>query len=262
MSFSATGPLRVAALMCLALSTAGCATTGTRSPGDPFEPANRGVFAVNRAIDRAALKPAATVYSRYTPSWFRTGVGNFFNNLAVPSTAFNQVLQGNFVAAGQDTLRFVINTTLGWGGVLDVAEGAHLPEHDEDLGQTLGKWGVPPGPFLMLPLVGPSTMRDLPSVVAQRVLEPLFWFDIGNARWGSLALSVLDTRARFLPLDPTLDRVYDKYTFVRDAFLQRRLYQIHDGNPPEEPMDPELQQAIDEADANQADTEEPTPPAP
>jgi phospholipid-binding lipoprotein MlaA len=93
--------------------------------------------------------------------------------------------------------------------------------------------------------------------VAERVLEPLFWFDIGNARWGSLALSVLDSRARFLPLDPTLDRVYDKYTFVRDAFLQRRLYLIHDGNPPDEPMDPELQQAIDEAD-----TEEPPPPAP
>ena len=105
------------------------------------------------------------------------------------------MLQGKFVAAGQDTLRFVINTTLGWGGVLDVAAGAHLPEHDEDLGQTLGKWGVPPGPFLMLPLVGPSTVRDFPSVVAQRVLEPLYWFDIGNARWGSLALSVLDARA-------------------------------------------------------------------
>jgi len=252
----ATALLRVTAITCLALMMAGCATTETRSPGDPFEPANRGVFAVNRAIDRAALKPAATAYARVTPSWFRTGVGNFFNNLTVPSTALNQVLQGNFVAAGQDTLRFVINTTLGWGGVLDVAAGAHLPEHDEDLGQTLGKWGVPPGPFLMLPLLGPSTVRDFPSVVAQRFLEPLYWFDTGNARWGSLALSVLDARARYLALDPTLDRVYDKYTFVRDAFLQRRLYQIHDGNPPEAPIDPELQREIDEADA------EVPPPAP
>jgi len=256
MKLPATELLRVAAIAFLALTMAGCATTETRSPGDPFEPANRGVFAVNRAIDRAALKPAATAYARVTPSWFRTGVGNFFNNLTVPSTALNQVLQGKFVAAGQDTLRFVINTTLGWGGVLDVAAGAHLPEHDEDLGQTLGKWGVPAGPFLMLPLVGPSTVRDLPSVVAQRVLEPLYWFDIGNARWGSLALSVLDARARYLALDPTLDRVYDKYTFVRDAFLQRRLYLIHDGNPPEEPMDPEMQEAIDEANA------EMPPPAP
>ncbi len=256
MNLPATELLRVAALTCLAVLTAGCATTETRSPGDPFEPANRGMFAVNRAIDRAALKPAATAYARVTPSWFRTGVGNFFNNLTVPSTAFNQVLQGKFVAAGQDTLRFLINTTLGWGGVLDVAAGAHLPEHDEDLGQTLGKWGVPPGPFLMLPLVGPSTVRDFPSVVAQRVLEPLYWFDIGNARWGSLALSVLDARARYLALDPTLDRVYDKYTFVRDAFLQRRLYMIHDGNPPEAPIDPELQREIDEADA------EVPPPAP
>ena len=249
MKFPATQVLRVAALTCLASLTAGCATTGTRSPGDPLEPANRGVFEFNRAIDRAAVKPAAKAYAKVTPSWFRTGVGNFFNNLTVPSTALNQVLQGNFVAAGQDTLRFLINTTLGWGGVLDVAAGAHLPEHDEDLGQTLGKWGVPPGPFLMLPLVGPSTVRDFPSVVAQRVLEPLYWFNIGNARWGSLALSVLDARARYLALDPTLDRVYDKYTFVRDAFLQRRLYLIHNGNPPEEPMDPEMQEAIDEANA-------------
>ena len=256
MSFSATGPLRVAALTCLALLTAGCATTGTRSPGDPFEPANRGVFAVNRAIDRAALKPAAKAYVKVTPSWFRTGVGNFFNNLSVPYTAVNQVLQGKLVAAGQDTLRFVINTTLGWGGVLDVAAGAHLPEHDEDLGQTLGKWGVPAGPFLMLPLVGPSTVRDFPSVVAERVVQPLFWFNMGNAKWGSLALSAIDSRARYLSLDPTLERVYDKYAFVRDAFLQRRLYLIHDGNPPETPIDPELQREIDEADA------EMPPPAP
>ena len=256
MKLPATELLRVASIAFLALTMAGCATTETRSPGDPFEPANRGVFAVNRAIDRAALKPAATAYARVTPSWFRTGVGNFFNNLSVPYTAVNQVLQGKFVAAGQDTLRFVINTTLGWGGVLDVAAGAHLPEHDEDLGQTLGKWGVPAGPFLMLPLVGPSTVRDFPSVVAERVVQPLFWFNIGNAKWGSLALSVLDARARYLSLDPTLDRVYDKYAFVRDAFLQRRLYLIHDGNPPEAPIDPELQREIDEADA------EMPPPAP
>jgi phospholipid-binding lipoprotein MlaA len=137
-----------------------------------------------------------------------------------------------------------------------VAAGAHLPEHDEDLGQTLGKWGVPAGPFLMLPLVGPSTVRDFPSVVAERVVQPLFWFNIGNAKWGSLALSVLDARARYLSLDPTLDRVYDKYAFVRDAFLQRRLYLIHDGNPPEAPIDPELQREIDEANAEVA------PPAP
>ena len=262
MKLSTTGPLRVAALTCLALLLAGCATTETRTPGDPFEPANRGVFAVNRGIDRAALRPVARVYADRTPTWFRTGVGNFFNNLTYPSTALNQLLQGKFVAAGQDTLRFVINTTLGWGGVLDVAAGAHLPEHEEDLGQTLGKWGVPPGPFLTLPLVGPSTVRDLPSVVAERVLQPLYWFNIGNARWGSLALSVVDGRARFLPLDPTLDRVYDQYAFIRDAFLQRRLYLIHDGNPPETPIDPELQEAIDEADADEADTEKPPPPAP
>ena len=184
MKLPATELLRVAALTCLAMSMAGCATTETRSPGDPFEPANRGVFEVNRAIDRAALKPAAKAYVKVTPSWFRIGVGNFFNNLSVPYTALNQVLQGKFVAAGQDTLRFAINTTLGWGGVLDVAAGAHLPEHEEDLGQTLGKWGVPPGPFLMLPLVGPSTVRDFPSVVAERVLAAALLVQHGQRQVG------------------------------------------------------------------------------
>ena len=247
MNLPPRGLPRLVALVCVGALLAGCATTGQRTPGDPLEPMNRGVYKVNDAIDRAALKPTAKVYRDYTPSWFRTGVGNFFTNLGHPGTALNQLLQGKLLAAGQDTARFLINTTLGWGGVLDVASGAHLPEHDEDLGQTLGKWGVPPGPFLMIPGLGPSTVRDFPSSIATRFLEPLYWFNTGNAKWGSFALDLIDTRARLLALDPMLDRVYDRYGFIRDAFLQRRQFLIYDGNPPEEAVDPELQQAIDEA---------------
>jgi phospholipid-binding lipoprotein MlaA len=232
--------MRPAALAVLATCLAGCAATATRDPADPFQPMNRGVYRFNDSVDRAALKPVAVVYHDHTPSWFQTGVGNFFTNLTYPGTALNNLLQGKFVAAGQDTLRFVINTTLGWAGVLDVASGAGLPHHDEDLGQTLGKWGVPAGPFLMVPLLGPSTLRDLPSRFADTFLEPLYWFDTGNARWASLGLSVVDTRARLLPLDETLDGVYDKYAFIRNGFLQRRQYLIHDGNPPEEPLDEEF----------------------
>jgi phospholipid-binding lipoprotein MlaA len=241
------GLLRLAAITIAGTLLAGCATTGEPVASDPWQPMNRGVFAVNETVDRAALKPTAKAYKNYTPSWFRTGVGNFFTNLGHPATALNQVLQGNLLAAGQDLARFAINTTLGWGGVLDVASGAHLPEHDEDLGQTLGKWGVPPGPFLMIPLLGPSTVRDFPSSVVDRLLQPLFWFNVGNAKWGAFALNLVDTRARLLPLDATLEGVYDRYAFIRDAFLQRRQFLIYDGNPPEEPVDPELQQAIDEA---------------
>lgn len=232
--------LRAVVPALLGLVLAGCASTAARDPADPLQPFNRGVYRFNDSIDRAALKPVAVAYRDHTPSWFRTGVGNFYQNLTTPGTAVNNLLQGKPVAFAQDTLRFVINTTLGWGGVLDVASGAGLPQHDEDLGQTLGKWGVPAGPYLVVPLLGPSTLRDLPTRVATTLLEPLYWFDVGNARWGSLGLSIVNTRANLLPLDETLDGVYDKYGFVRNAYLQRRAYLVHDGDPPEEPLDEEF----------------------
>jgi phospholipid-binding lipoprotein MlaA len=246
-----------ATLAILALSLSGCATTGAPDPADPLQPMNRGVYSFNDTLDRAALKPVAVAYHDHTPSWFQTGVGNFFENLTYPGTALNNLLQGKVVAAGQDTLRFVINTTLGWGGVLDVASGAGLPQHEEDLGQTLGKWGVPAGPYLMVPFLGPSTLRDLPSRVADTLLEPLYWFDPGNARWVSLGLSLVDTRARLLPLDQTLDGVYDKYAFIRNGYLQSRQYDVYDGSPPEEPIDEEL---LDDSGAD--DGAGTTPPQP
>ncbi len=248
--------LRVVTLALLGLALAGCMTTSTPDPADPLQSMNRGIYRFNDSIDRAALKPVAVAYRDHTPSWFRTGVGNFFQNLSTPGSAVNNLLQGKPVAAAQDTLRFVINTTLGWGGVLDVASGAGLPVHDEDLGQTLGKWGVPPGPYLMVPLLGPSTARDLPTRVATTVLQPLYWFDTGNARWGSLALSIVDTRASLLPLDETLDGVYDKYGFIRNAYLQRRQFVVYDGNPPEDPLDDEFP---DEAADDELDGAPPPP---
>lgn len=239
--------MRWITLACAGALLAGCATSGARTPGDPFEPGNRDAYRVNETLDRVALKPVAVAYHDHTPSWFQTGVGNFYNNLTYPGTAVNDLLQGKLVAAGQDTLRFLINTTLGWGGVIDVASGAGLPQHQEDLGQTLGKWGVPAGPFLMIPLLGPSTMRDLPSRISETVLQPLYWFDFGNARWFSLGLSYVDTRARLLPVDATLESAYDKYAFVRNAYLQRRQFLVYDGNPPEEPLEePPLDDTTDE----------------
>ena len=229
-------------VLCCALALlAGCATTGERSPKDPWEPMNRGVYRFNDAIDRAALKPTARVYQTYTPRWIQTGVSNFFSNLAYPGTIVNQILQGKLVAAGQDTLRFALNLTLGLGGLLDPATDANLPRHDEDLGQTLGRWGVPPGPYLTLPLIGPSTLRDAPSVVFDRFLEPFYWYDYGNERWFSLALGIVDRRARLLPLDATLERAFDPYAFVREAYLQRRRFQVYDGNPPDEPLEDPLE---------------------
>jgi phospholipid-binding lipoprotein MlaA len=219
---------------CLSLLLAGCATTGERNASDPFEPANRQVYAFNQGVDRATLKPVAKAYEAHTPQWIRTSVGNFFANLDTPVTMVNQLLQGKLKAAGQDALRFTLNTTLGLGGLFDPASDASLPRHDEDFGQTLGRWGVPPGPYLMLPLLGPSHLRDLPSQVFNRFLEPFYWYDYGNERWISLAVSLVDLRARLLPLDATLQRTYDPYAFVRDAYSQRRLFQVYDGDVPEE----------------------------
>jgi phospholipid-binding lipoprotein MlaA len=234
MKLPTASALRTAALGCIALLLTGCATTGERHPADPLEPLNRGIHKFNEGVDRAVLRPVARSYVRITPRWFRTGVGNFYTNLGYPWTIANQVLQGKLLAAGQDTLRFLLNTTLGLGGVLDPASDANLPVHDEDLGQTLGVWGVPPGPFLMVPLLGPATVRDLPSRVANTYFQPFYWYDYGNERWFSLALDLVDTRARLLPLDRTLARAFDRYAFLRDAYLQRQLFQVHDGNVPEE----------------------------
>lgn len=222
------------AACCAVLLLAGCATTGQPTPGDPWESANRSVFAFNDGVDRAALKPTARGYVKVTPRWMRTMVGNFFTNLEYPITIVNQVLQGKLKEAGQDTLRFTLNTTLGLAGFFDPASDANLPHHDEDLGQTLGVWGVPPGPFVMLPLLGPSHVRDLPSQVVDRLLTPFYWYNAGNERWFSLALSLVDRRAQLLPLDSTLQRVYDPYAFIRDAFTQRRLFQVYDGDIPED----------------------------
>jgi phospholipid-binding lipoprotein MlaA len=241
----AAAPPSVAAC-CVLLLLAGCATTGANHPGDPWEGANRKVYAVNNAVDKAALKPVAKGYEAVVPKWVRTSVTNFFANLDSPPTIVNQLLQGKLKAAGQDTLRFAMNTTLGIGGFFDPASDAGLPRHDEDLGQTLGLWGVPPGPYVMLPFLGPSHLRDLPSQVFNRFLEPFHWYNYGNERWFSLGLSLVDKRARLLPLDATLARTYDPYGFIRDAYSQRRLFQVYDGNVPEELLRQDEQEFEDE----------------
>jgi phospholipid-binding lipoprotein MlaA len=256
MSHSPAGWARNALLVIAALSCAACASTATRTPGDPIEPANRSIYKFNDAIDRGVLKPTAKVYDKHSPGWLKTGIGNFFENLTYPGTIVNQLLQGKVKAAGQDTARFLMNLTLGWGGVMDVASGAKLPHHDEDLGQTLGLWGVPPGPYVMMPFFGPASLRDLPSAIMDRFIEPLSWYNYGNERWFAFALDAVDTRARLLPLDASLDQVYDRYAFIRNAYLQRRLYLVYDGNPPEEALeDEELEDPDPGADAEPESTQ-------
>jgi phospholipid-binding lipoprotein MlaA len=259
-------------LVLLAATTllGGCATTqadGTpreRNP-DPFEKVNRGVFRFNDTLDRYALRPAATIYRDYTPKIVQTGVGNFFDNLSGPTTILHQFLQGKFKQGTQDTGRFLLNTTLGWGGLIDVASGGtNLPKHNEDSGQTLGWWGVPPGPFLMLPFLGPATLRDAPARIADDFTQPFRWYDSGSERWLSLGLSFLDRRAQYLSLDKTLAQTYDPYVFVRNAYLQRRLYLVFDGNPPQSKVPGEdedwAEEALRESEEPAVDDDDATAP--
>jgi phospholipid-binding lipoprotein MlaA len=249
-------PLRAAAALSIAMLAAGCAATPGRTlPDDRWEGFNRGVYKFNDAVDRAALKPVAKGYRAITPRWLRVGIGNFLGNLEYPATAANQFLQGKAVMGLRDTGRFLLNTTLGIGGLFDVATAVGLDANDEDLGQTLAVWGVGSGPYITLPFFGPSTMRDAPTRIFDFFLDPLTYVDDvpWEAIWGERALDVVHSRAELLTLDPTLQRTYDPYAFIRDSWLQQREFAIFDGNPPPEQLEEEFQD-------EEAAPEEPPPP--
>jgi phospholipid-binding lipoprotein MlaA len=232
-------PLRAAAAVLVAVLAAGCAAApGRTTPDDRWEGFNRGVYKFNDAVDRAALKPVAKGYRKITPHWMRVGIGNFLGNLEYPATAINQFLQGKFRLGLRDSGRFLINTTLGIGGLLDPATSAGLEANDEDLGQTLAVWGVGSGPYLTLPFFGPSTLRDAPSRMVDFFFDPITYVDVPwEAIWGERVLDVVHTRSELLPLESTLQKTYDPYAFIRDSWLQRREFAIFDGNPPAEQLE-------------------------
>lgn len=212
----------------LALLT-GCASGPQADPRDPLEPLNRSVSKFNDAVDTALLKPVATVYRDVTPDLVRTGVSNFFDNLSDVWSSFNAALQLRPLEATENFMRFNINTFLGLGGLLDVASEAGIPRTRLDFGQTLGRWGVPPGPYLVLPIFGPSTLRDALARGVEARGDLLQ--DIGDesTRSALTALRVVDTRADLLRATAMLEAAaLDRYSFTRDFFLQRRQIQIED----------------------------------
>lgn len=215
-----------------ALALSGCVTlppNAPRSKQDPWESWNRGVYRVNTALDNAVAKPIAKGYVKVVPSPIRTGVSNFLANLNTPSIMINDALQGKLKAAGNDLGRFLLNSTVGLGGLLDPATPAGLARNDEDFGQTLGKWGVHPGPFLELPLLGPSDLRDGPAKLVDAYMRPQQYIKNTTVRYSLWGITLLDTRASLLSLDETLKHVYDPYAFIRDAYLQHRAYLVSDG---------------------------------
>ena len=225
----------------------GCATVnGPTDPRDPLESYNRAAYAFNDGFDTYLLKPVAKGYDAITPDPVQKGVGNFFSNLDDIIVIFNDLLQFKFVQFASDTGRFLINSTLGLGGLIDWASDMGLPKHNEDFGQTLGYWGVPEGPYFIIPFLGSSTLRDAPSTFVDAAAFDPVWKEFENGyplerreakiSWGLTAFKFIDLRASLLSAESILDEAaLDEYTFVREAYLQRRLNLVYDGAPPEEP---------------------------
>jgi len=214
-----------------------CASGPNAHPSDPLEPLNRSVDRFNTALDEAALKPLATAYQNHTPDPVRTGVRNFFGNLSDLWSVVNNVLQFKPRQALETSGRVAVNTVFGLLGVIDVASDMNLERHKEDLGQTLGYWGVPPGPYLVLPLWGPSTVRDATGTAVELVAgDPVLKINDPWAFGGVFGLRVVDRRAGYLQAGEVLNEVaLDKYTFSRQVWLQKRRSDVYDGDPPDEP---------------------------
>lgn len=223
-------PMLLAAAAAVTLS--GCAVGPDKR--DPMENWNRAVFNFNDKVDTYALKPVATGYKNVTPSFVQTGVNNFFGNLQDLWTGGNNLLQGKGGDAVSDFGRFALNSTFGLLGLIDIASEAGLQKHKEDFGQTLGRWGVRPGPYMMLPLLGPSTVRDTAGLPLDFAADPWSHKDPTNVRTIGSVVRVVDQRASLLDASSLLeDAALDRYEFVRDGFLQRRQSQVYDGDVPE-----------------------------
>ena len=204
----------------------GCAGFN-RNPQDPLEPMNRGVTRFNEGVDRALLKPVATAYRQGVPPLVRTGVSNFFGNLGDLWSAVNSALQLKIPNAMENLMRFNVNTFFGLGGILDIASDMNIERHKEDFGQTLGRWGVPAGPYLVLPFLGPSTLRDTLALPVDRRGDPVHYIDERSVRYTLYGVHAVDTRANLLRVGDVLsEAALDKYTFTRDAYLQRRRTEI------------------------------------
>ncbi|MEC5213801.1 phospholipid-binding lipoprotein MlaA [Polaromonas sp. CG_9.5] len=201
----------------------GCASGPTANPADPLEPFNRSVFSFNEGLDRTVLKPVATAYQNVTPQPVRTGVTNFFENISDVWSFVNNVLQARPAQAADSLFRFTTNTLWGVGGIFDVATALKIPKHKEDFGQTLGTWGVGSGPYVVLPLFGPSSVRDTAGLVVDMNGNLVSRTDNIPARNSLMGLRLVDTRANLLGASNVLEQAaLDKYTFTRDFYLQRR----------------------------------------
>lgn len=216
---------------------AGCATR-VANPDDPLEGYNRAMFGFNETVDKAVVRPAAQAYHDVTPLPVRSGIGNFFGNVGDVWIGTNNLLQGKLVDGLSDLLRFTVNTTVGILGFFDVASELGLAKHDEDFGQTLGRWGVGEGAYFVVPIFGPRTLRDAVVLPIDLAGDDVWGVRNIPLRNGLTALRIVNARANLLGIDKTLEEgTLDKYAYARDFYLQQRRYKVYDGNPPLENFD-------------------------
>jgi phospholipid-binding lipoprotein MlaA len=225
-----TKRMQAMSLVVAALAVTGCSTVQTPSKEDPWEGFNRTMFTVNDKLDQYALKPVAQGYQRITPQPIRDSVTNFFSNIGDAYNVANNLLQLKIADGVSDLMRMVINTVFGVGGLFDVATLAKLPKHNQDLGLTLGHYGVPAGPYLVLPVFGPSTVRDAVGTAGDTFINPITYVNPAGLSWGLYGLNLISTRANLLgATDLISGAALDRYSFVRNTYLQRRRYLLGGG---------------------------------
>lgn len=223
------------------LTLSGCASTIAKQnyddqiSKDPFIKTNRAIHSFNTSVDKVILKPTATAYSNYVPPIIQTGIRNFINNLGEPVSFINNVLQLKIGDSMVTFTRFAVNSTIGLGGLIDVTSINGLEEQEEDFGQTLAYWGVKPGPYIVLPFLGPSNLRDAISLIPDYLVQNGVKSNItdANITIPIFVLNLIDTRASLLPLDKVIEQQIDSYSFIKSAYEQNRVGAIFDGDPPD-----------------------------
>lgn len=222
---------RVISVALCMLFLSACATTNALDERDPWEGFNRGVYSFNESMDRVLFNPVGRVYNAITPEFIDTSVSNFFSNLGQLSVIANDILQLKFDQTVNDTVRLFLNSTVGLLGFLDVSSSAGLHSSDEDFGQTLAHWGVSPGPYLVVPFFGPSTVRDVTGYVVDRgVFSPIFYLEDDLTRAGLLTLEFVDFKSDLLSTDDLIaEAALDEYEFIKNAYFEKRASQISDG---------------------------------
>lgn len=223
-----------AVIVSLALGLSACTSIppDARTESDPWEPLNRSLYSMNVAIDKVSTKPLAKGYRKIMPGIFRKGISNFFSNLIAPRSAINHFLQGKPGQGVSELGRFAINSIIGVGGLIDIATPSGLEEHQEDFGQTAAVWGIPDGPYVMLPILGPRTLRDAILTPLDVVVDPLYQYNNSSVRDKVYILRLIHLRYLLLSAEKFLEDSKDRYVTIRESYLQNREYEVYDGDPP------------------------------